>query len=295
MPHTSWGALSEVALVAAAGDIRWSDLGALTGVPASRHRNADGRAVYASFYYVGVDAPSPHGLAVHAPDDDVEIVSTVMRFGRSMLDGTQHVYPAGTLAADLPEVLPPALAVRLSNVLVCEGAGPDDLRITTPVNADLEAVAATPDEPDSYRAIREARVAGRFFDAGPGAEALWPGVHEVVYRINPDRDVNGVGLVYFANYVAFADYAERAALEAAGCFAPDALNRRVTLRRRVGYYGNARFDDALIIEVEGWRPAGATDGVVAHHRVRRRSDGRLVAVSTVEKRVRPAGAGGAGA
>jgi probable biosynthetic protein (TIGR04098 family) len=295
MPLTAWGTLSEAALVATAGDIRWSDLGTLTGMPASRHRDAEQRAVYASFYYVGVDATPPHGLAAYTPDDDVEIVSTLTRFGRSMLDGTHHVYAAGVLPPQLPVELPPALTVQLSNVLVCEGSGPDDLRITTPANADLEAVTATATEPDSYRLIREARTAGRFFAPATGAERLWPGECEVVYRINPDRDVNGVGLVYFANYVAFADYAERTALDATGCFPPDALNRRVTLRRRMGYYGNARFDDSLVMHVEAWRLAGAEGDIVVHHRVRRRSDDRLIAVSSVEKRVRPAaGEPGAG-
>ena len=291
MPVTAWGALSEAALVATAGDIRWSDLGRLTGVPASRHRNAEQRAVYASFYYVGVDAAPPHGLAAYAPDDDVEIVSTLTRFGRSMLDGTHHVYSASLLPETLPGDLPPSLTVRLSNVLVCEGNGPDDLRITTPANADLEAVPVSASEPDSYRSIREARVAGQFIAPAADAEPLWRGEREVVYPINADRDVNGVGLVYFANYIAFADYAERAALEAADCFAPDALNRRITLRRRMGYYGNARFDDSLVMRVEAWRLAGNAGNagnagdVLVHHRVRRRSDDRLIAVSSVEKRV----------
>jgi probable biosynthetic protein (TIGR04098 family) len=294
MPVTAWGTLSEAALVAATGDIRWSDLGSLTGVPASRHRDVEQRAVYASFYYVGVDAAPPHGLAAYAPDDDVEIVSTLSRFGRSMLDGTHHVYAAGMLPQRLPGELPPSLTVRLSNVLVSEGSGPDDLRITTPANADLEAVPATATEPDSYRLIREARAAGRFFAPAAGAEPLWRGEREVVYRINADRDVNGVGLVYFANYIAFADYAERSALEAADCFPPDALNRRVTLRRRMGYYGNARFDDSLVMLVEAWRLAGGAGDILVHHRVRRRSDDRLIAVSSAEKRVPPASTGRGG-
>src|SRR4029434_8542711 len=102
-----------------------------------------------------------------------------------------------------------------------------------------------------------------------GAEPLWPGEREVVYRINADRDVNGVGLVYFANYIAFADYAERTALDAAGCFPPDALNPRLTLRRSMGYYGNARFDDSLVMLVEAWRLAGRAGDILVHHRVRR--------------------------
>jgi probable biosynthetic protein (TIGR04098 family) len=52
MPHTQAGGLSEVALLAHAGDLRWRDVGAATGVPASLQRDAEGRPIYASFYFV---------------------------------------------------------------------------------------------------------------------------------------------------------------------------------------------------------------------------------------------------
>src|SRR5690349_2956927 len=135
MPHTQDGGMSEVALLAHMGDRRWIDLGAVTGVPASCHRDAEGRDVYASFYFVEVSGFPAEGLGVFGPDDCLEVVSTLERFGRSMLDGRHFLYRAGVLPAELPETLPAAPCVRLSNVLVCEGRGMDDLRITVPENA----------------------------------------------------------------------------------------------------------------------------------------------------------------
>ena len=52
------------------------------------------------------------------------------------------------------------------------------------------------------------------------------------YPIDVDRDTNGAGLVYFANYVAFMDTAERLALDGV---APE----RSLRHRRIAYYGNA--------------------------------------------------------
>jgi probable biosynthetic protein (TIGR04098 family) len=283
MPHTQAGGMSEVALLAHMGDLRWIDLGDATGMPASSQVDAEGHAVYASFYYLEIGGFPEDGLGMLGPDTQVEIVSTLERFGRSMLDGRHFVYRAGTLPAELPDELPPAPWVRLSNVLVREGRGTDDLRITVPANARIDDIPASAAEPDSYRVIKEARGRGRFQDAPADATLLWEGSRTVSYRINPDRDINGVGLVYFANYVAFMDQAERSALEESGAFTPEALDARRTLTRRIGYYGNALRHDSLSIEVEAVALPGRR--LLLHHRIRRQGDGRLIAVSTAEKRL----------
>jgi probable biosynthetic protein (TIGR04098 family) len=281
MPHTQSGGLSESALLAHVGDLRWSDLGAATGTAASSHRDAEGHAVYASFYFVELDGFPEAGLGLYGPGDELEIVSTLERFGRSMLDGWHYLYRAGTLPAELPPELPPAPRVRLSNVLVREGRGTDDLRITVPENARIDDVPASSVEPDSYRRIKQARQRGRFDDGPPDATPLWEGPRTVSYPINADRDVNGVGLVYFANYVAFMDFAERSALEAAGSHTPEALDGRRTRRRRIGFYGNALKHDVLLVDVEAFQAPGRR--LILHHRIRRQGDGRLIAVSSAEK------------
>lgn len=281
MPHTRFHALSESALFAHAGDLQWAALGEATGVPASRQRDAEGRPVYASFTFVELAGFPPEGLAVFGPDDRLEVVSSVGRFGRTMMDGIHRLYRAGDLPDALSETLPDAPRVRLSNVLVGLGSGADDLRISTPVNADIERLPSLDEEPDSYRTIKLARQSGHFFDAPGGAESLWPGSRRIVYELNPDRDVNGVGLIYFANYVVFTDFAERRALADVGGIEADRIDRRVTVRRRIGYYGNAQPSDRLEIEVEGTRLPGGN--LLFHHRLRRTSDDRLIGVSSVEK------------
>jgi probable biosynthetic protein (TIGR04098 family) len=285
MPHTVAGALGEVALLAHVGDLRWTDIGLTAGIPASQLRDAEGRPVYASFYYVDLDGLTDAGLGAFRPDDDLEVVSTLVRWGRSMLDGEHALYRAGTLPRELPSNLPPAPRVRLSNVFVCEGRGPDDLRITAPADGAMDRVPASAEEPDSYRAIKEARQQGSFFALAAGATRLWEGARTVPYPINPDRDVNGVGLVYFANYVAFMDFAERVALEESGRFPATALDGRVTVRRRIGFYGNAERHDTLAIEVEA-HALPAPQRLLLHYRIRRRADGRLIAVASAEKALR---------
>src|SRR5581483_1931308 len=281
MPHTRMHALSEVALLAHVGDLRWYHLARVAGMAAARQRDAEGRPVYASFYFIEIAYFPEQGLAAFGPDDVVEVVRLLGRFGRSMMDGHVLIYPFGSLPDPLPDALPPAPRVRLSNVLVALGSGADDLKIAWPENADVERVPQLAEEPDSYRIIKRARQEGRFFATPPEARALWDGARRARYEINPDRDVNGVGLLYFANFVAFMDFGERALLAEGGLLSPEELDRRVTVRRRIGYYGNARPSDRLEVELEAFELPGRR--LLLHHRVARASDGRLIAVSSVEK------------
>lgn len=282
MPHTISRALSEVALLAHLQDVQWTELGRLTGCPASRQVDANGREVYASIYFVDVDGLPDVGLRAFRPDDELAVLSTLGRFGQTMLEADHLLVPPDVLAAAPPDTLPPGLRVRLSNVLVALGSGPDDLRISTPANASLDAIPALPTQPESYRQVREAEVHGAFFAPPPGVTAL-VSAGPLTIPINPDRDLNGVGLLYFANYVAFLDAAERAALQGADAFPPAALDGRTTVRRRIGFYGNARGSDTLVVEVDVFPLGGPR--LLVNHRVRRQSDGRRIAIASAERRL----------
>jgi probable biosynthetic protein (TIGR04098 family) len=280
MPHTVAGGLGEGALLAHTAYLQWSLIRSGLGVPMSRLRDADGKPVYASVYFVDILDLPERGLAAFGPDDEIDVASTVVRFGRTMFDGEHRLYAAGAPPAESPR----APRVRLSNVCVCERGGPDDLRITAPVNARIEGVPSSAVEPDSYAMIKVARREGRFFSTPAEAQPLWEGARTVAYKINPDRDVNGVGLVYFVTYVVAMDLAERQALEETGAYPSAALDGRATVRRRIGFYGNAQHHDTLTVEVEASRLPGAA--LLCHFRVRRSTDERLIAVASVEKLLR---------
>jgi probable biosynthetic protein (TIGR04098 family) len=286
MPHTISGALGEVALLAHAQDLHWNELGALAGCPASRFRDAAGSEVYASIYFAELDGTGDRGLAAFRPDDEIEVFGTLGRYGPSMLDGVHRLYPAGTAASAAASVTP-SLVLRLSFVLVAMGRGPDELRVSTPANGRIDRVPSLADEPDSYRLVKTAQRAGGFGEPPAGARRLWADDFSRDYPIDPDRDLNGVGLLYFANYVALLDSAERAALEERAGLAAEHLDGRVTVRRRVAYYGNACSSDRLRITVEAYTLGNVADGRFrVHHRVHRISDGRLIALASAERRLR---------
>jgi len=284
MPHTISGSLSEVALFAHAQDLHWKEIGALTSCPASRLVDAAGEDVYASVFFAEFEG-GERGLSAFGPDDELELVGTLGRFGPSMLDGTQLLYSAGELSAELKEPPSPAASLRLSFVLVSAGKGLDALRVSTPANARIDLIPPVPSEPESYRLVKAAQAAGGFLD-GSEVRRLWPQTYSRTYPINPDRDLNGVGLLYFANYIAFLDAAERDALQERLGVPAERLDGRVTLRRRIAYYGNARSSDRLEVAVDAYAVPDHGDRLIVLHRVQRVSDGRVIALARADRRLR---------
>jgi probable biosynthetic protein (TIGR04098 family) len=230
--------------------------------------------------------------------------------GRNVLDGRFALYRAGDaragawgapdessrarfVAAGIP-------VVRLSNIFVTRDVGPDRLRIGQPANADFSRIPDGEAAADGHERNRRARETGRFWDPPPGARAS-PAV-TAEQAIDPDRDVNGVGLVYFGNFPAFFHVAERHALAAlpAGGPGPALAARRGTLRRRIGLFANARADDRLRLRAECAvvpEPVGAGTPARPHGlvwftvHVERCSDGRSIALTTAERVVPLSGPG----
>jgi hypothetical protein len=88
------------------------------------------------------------------------------------------------------------------------------------------------------------------------------------------------------------DLAERVVLETHAGLEPGVLDDRRTLRRRIGFYGNAQRHDAVRVEVEAYRLPGPAGRLLLNHRVTRKGDGRLIAVSSCEKLLAGDGGGG---
>ena len=100
--------------------------------------------------------------------------------------------------------------------------------------------------------------------------------YEHRYPIDVDRDTNGAGLVYFANYVAFMDTAERLALDGG---APE----RSLRHRRIAYYGNADVNDTLTIAVTVLRSGAQPRALGFRYVIRRQEDGEIICLSEAIK------------
>jgi probable biosynthetic protein (TIGR04098 family) len=289
MPLTGRNNLAETPLLQYLGDQRWRHISEVMGVPSRDIVDEAGARLYATFYYVELAFPPDRPMASFGENDRLTVLSSMARYGTSMLDGISYLLPQGTDSVPFTTVQQAVdagvPAARLSNIFVRQFVGAQWLKKGRPAHPHFSRIPALPDPPDSYEATKAAERSGTFEAAGPGWTPMTDGPVPCEYRLIPDRDLNGAGLVYFANYPMFLDICEREVLASGSVPLPhDLIDRRTVVRRRIAYLNNAASRDTLRIELE---PLIRVDDSGLRLRVNarmfRRSDERLMMVSTVEK------------
>jgi len=301
MPVMGINNLSESPLLQRVGDLRWAHLSKYTGVPSKAIVDGEGNRLYATFFYVEVAFPESRPMASFGENDRLLLISNMKRFGGSFLDGVIHLVPedkdpaacsgfdgtAQSVAAGIP-------AVRLSNIFVAQFGGAEWLKKSRPANPGFDRIPELAVGPDSYSLVKQAEREGAFRLPEATYVPLTDGAVETQYQLLPDRDVNGAGLVYFANFPVFLDLAEREVLVTARLPVPhEQVNRRTLVRRQSAYLNNASWKDVVTIETRIWiqspflagspAPEMAPVRLFTCQRMRRNSDGRLMMVSTSEK------------
>jgi probable biosynthetic protein (TIGR04098 family) len=301
MPHLGRHNLAETPFLRELGHLRWKHVSALTGIPSKDTVDEDGARLYATFFWVEMVFPKARPMAAYRENDRLTVACTLERFGTSILDGRCWLFPAswpaerkvpppeGPLSDEVPWV-------RLSNVFVKQWSGAGWLKTTRPADKAFERLREIFEPPDSYERAQAVKESGDLLDTPEGFEALSEGPVTFEQSLEPDRDLNGAGLVYFANYPLFLDLAERRYLRMGDLALPEVfIDKRTTVHRRSAYFGNAEADDTLVITARGfvenpWKTRPALGGMapprlLLHYRMTRKSDGRLMMVSSVEKTV----------
>jgi len=271
MPLLGRSGLNESALLKLIGDDRWQTLSRIGNVQTSQIRDAFDNRLYATYCFVELKLSPERPLSSYDEND-------VLHFARSPLKHYARVYLDGKY--ELTDSGP--FEIRCTNVFIYQLAGPQQLKMAQPENLEFDSIPELPSQPDSLNLCRAAKDAGTFQSEAVGDLDL--GTREVLYTIDPDRDANGAGLIYFANFVCFLDLAERALLGA--CEMPDTLiDARSTCWRRIGYFGNAQVTDKLQIQIRA--RAGTIQNthllLAFDYRVHRVSDGKMILVSSAHK------------
>lgn len=301
MSLTCLNNLAESPLLKYLGDLRWRHLSALTGVPSKQFADEQGHRLYPSFFYVEMAFPPHSPMAAYGENDRLKVAGTLKRYGGSMLDGHCYLLPSdyreqdeapfdsitSAVAAGFP-------AVRLSNIFVEQHNGSEWLRTARPANPGFKTIPELALAPESYLTTKLAEKGDPLARAADSYVPMTDGPVGVEYRLVVDRDFSSTGLVYFANYPIFLDICEREALASARLpLTEEMLNRRTLVRRRSAYLNNASSRDTLVVEVSPWvenpfvtnhpAPEVAPIRLFINYRMYRKSDARLMMVSTAEK------------
>jgi len=290
LPHTNHRGLSEPLLLMYAGHFQWMSIAAATGGPLSRLRTASGGEVYAAFYYIEERLPATTPLEAFGLDDVVRFAIALRSFKNIAVEGRVVFDRPGRLSdrARVEAWLAPSATdvphpfIRFGNIFVTPVKGNSVLRVAPPASADFSRLPPLPNDDNPYhvtRAAAEGRGLGVLDDRWSPA-----GSFEHRYRIDLERDTNGAGLVYFANYVAFMETAERLALvELALPIRSDLLARRSLSHRRIAYYGNADVSDTIDIRVTVLRDSGSPHRLGFRYAIERHEDRQTICLSEAVK------------
>src|SRR4051794_27944989 len=291
LPHTNYRQLSEHLLLQYAGHFQWQAIPDAAGMPLPVPRTMQGGEVYASFYYIEEKIPESAPLEGFRLDDTVRFIINLRAYKNIAIEGRivfGHPHdlndPARVKKAaavenddrDLP-------FIHFANIFITPEKGNSRLRVAPPAQADFSGLPSLPNEENPYHITREAsetRSLGLL--TGDWIEQS-SYVHE--YAIDVDRDTNGAGLVYFANYIAFMDSAERVALQSS---AVDEYRRphtphRSLRHRRIAYYGNADVFDTLRIRVTILRSGSRPELIGFQYVIERQEDDQMICLSEAIK------------
>lgn len=279
-------------LVGRIGDWTWETVSALCDVDAFKAENEAGEPTYLAFYYLHLQAsPALHPGSLGF-GDRLEAVSRLFDFGSESILTLHRLRAAGEGDAapaplDPAEVYlrpaPGSIYVESFNRWVCRSrrGSNQDLARSSPVGFRHRHLPTLPDPFSPRLACQRARSEGSFRPPRPGDVALGPGELAFEHSIDVTRDLNAVGLVYFAAYFAILD---RALLGFWRCLGRSdrSFVARTVLDQRVCYLGNAELDSVLDIRVKGRRIAGPPAREVFDLAVEERESRQPIALATVE-------------
>ncbi|OFZ80909.1 MAG: hypothetical protein A2583_05615 [Bdellovibrionales bacterium RIFOXYD1_FULL_53_11] len=297
LPHTNYNQLAEHLLMKCVGAFHWDAIAEVMGIPLSKARTVDGREIYATFFYIETLFPSERPACGFKLDDDVEFFGVLRAFKNMSVEGQwvfDHKGSIEQLLLESGDVIDEDIRrrhpfIRFGNVFISLRGSNSNLKVSPPANASFTGFKKLPNEENPYQLVRDAGAKGTFglFSAVEVWKRIDSGAsYNMMYEISPDRDSNGAGLVYFANYFAFMDSAERKALEKISgkrCFTRSEINGRTLRERRMGYFGNADLTDSIRIEVDCYSCEEDSGLLGLRYRIFRVSDGMLICLSEAIK------------
>jgi probable biosynthetic protein (TIGR04098 family) len=302
MPLTGRCNLAETPLLRLVGDLQWKHIAEITGVRSKDIIDAEGARLYATFFHVETRFPEPRPMASYGENDSFTVASTLRRFGFSMLEGRHYLLPQSPEGARAETPGSPKAAarsgipyLRMANSFVKQWQGAGWLKKSRPANPGMKEIKRLVRPPVSYLLFKRAEGVGSFFRVRDGFMPISAEPLRAEYTIVPDRDLNGAGLLYFANYPLVLDICERRLLSGLDDlpFPQDLLDRRTLVHRSSGYFSNASADETLRVRMQGWienpfvldlpNPEAAPIHLMLNFRMTRASDQRLMMLSSVKK------------
>lgn len=280
------------------GDWTWDAVSALCGVDALRATDPTGAPTYLSFYYYRIHGSRRMHLRTPTFGDRLRITSRLFDFGSESVLTLHRISRAGTAPPgatggtvtdaadgdfDVDEFYRFAgedhLYVENFNRWITRGRerSNENLVRSSPIGFRHRHLPKLPDRYSPRLVCHRARTRLTFLDED--AYRLDGPEWTVDYQIDVSRDLNGVGLLYFASYFAIVDWALLRLWRRLGRTDADFL-ARVLLDQQMCCLGNADGGRMLTAALRRWRPVAGGDTEAIDIVLRERDSGRILAVCT---------------
>ena len=277
LPQTNYRGLAEARLLMEAGNVFWWALGDAIQRPIAQLRSASGEPVYATIVFVEERFPPMRTLSTFRLDDQLNFLVHVRAMRNLAVEGRVVFNRAEELASLEPDdawwqTQSSHPSIRFGSIFATPGPTASQLKLSPPVNATFHGIPPLPLEHNPIQLTRVAQDTGRLGVIPDGWIALdSAGPTCCAYDVDPDRDTNAAGLVYFANFIAMMEQGERMILHEA--------SSRHLLQRCIAYYGNAGLTDRITIELSRWGEGGQPEIVGLRFRLTRAGDAKLICLS----------------
>jgi probable biosynthetic protein (TIGR04098 family) len=272
------------------GDWTWDTVDALCGADVFNARNAANAPSYLAFYYLHVMA----GRGLHpgnlAFGDEIDVVSRLFDFGSASILALHRIsrsQPSDAAVAPFePEEFyerPRDDCIRIESfnrwVSRPQSQSNENLVVASPPDFAHRHLPELPERYSPRRVYDPARVHHSFAPELAGAPTS-ADERRMEYRIDVTRDINAVGLVYFA---AFFSIVDRAVLDLWRHLGRGdaAFMNRIVMDQKITYLGNVDVDSVLLTRARVWEGAGEAGCDIFNVIVGERDSGRVIAVSTL--------------
>lgn len=276
------------------GDWTWETVSVLCSTNVFTARSAAGDPTYLAFYYFHVQASDEMHPGLLTFGDELEVVSMSFDFGAYSVLTLHRISPAGgtvpsASSIDLVEFYerPRADCLYVENFnrwVSRRGAGNSSLGESSPVEFASNHLPKLPDKYSPRRVYGAARGRGSFHEPTNGEYRVVRDGLTLEYPIDVTRDVNGVGLVYFASYFSIIDRVVLSGWEELGRDGRTFLERSV-LDHKLCYLGNAELNSVLTASLTVYRNIADPALEIFDVRIADRDTGRRIALSTILIRV----------
>lgn len=279
--------------LAQVADWTWETVSTTCGTEMYQEKNGAGMPTYLSFFYLRMSAGPSIQMHQFTFGDVIDVVTTAFNFGTESMLTLHRISRATNGIAPRPVDPVEFYERRDDRCLYIESLNrwitrsrPESneaLVRSSPAGIATSHLPVLPDRYSPRMTYDLARKAGTFHDvSSPDYEPVVED-YALDYTIDAARDLNGVGLVFFASFGSIIDSNLLKLWKHLGRDVPSFLSR-VVRDRQICYTANAEIDSTLRLTFRSWRRRDDPREEIFNVVIRDPARDRLILVSTLHVR-----------